>query len=215
MLDAQESDCVRRAPEQRVSGITDATVLLRECRAGDALASERLFGVVYDELRSLAGSFLRRERGDHTLQPTALVHEAFMRLIDQESTGWEDETYFYGVAANTMRRILVDHARRRRRLKRGGGQRRVPIDPELLAVDPTLLDLVELDEALGRLDAISPRRARVVELRFFGGLGVTDTARMLGVSPATVKREWDSARAWLLIQLSAGDAHAEPGEGDA
>jgi RNA polymerase sigma-70 factor (ECF subfamily) len=128
-----------------------------------------------------------------------------MRLIDQESTGWADQTYFYGVAANTMRRVLVDHARRRKRLKRGGDRRRVSIDPESLASAPDALDLVELDEALRRLEAISPRRARVVELRFFGGLGVDDTARMLEISPATVKREWDSARAWLLLQLSTAE----------
>ena len=191
--------------ERFVSGMTDATMLLREGRAGDAGAAERLFGIVYDELRELAGAFLGRERSDHTLQPTALVHEAYMRLIDQESTGWADQTYFYGVAANTMRRVLVDHARRRKRLKRGGDRRRVAIEPESLASAPDALDLVELDEALRRLESISPRRARVVELRFFGGLGVDDTARMLEISPATVKREWDSARAWLLLQLSNAD----------
>jgi RNA polymerase sigma-70 factor (ECF subfamily) len=190
--------------------MTEATVLLRQGRGGDNGAAERLFGLVYDELRELAGAFLGRERSDHTLQPTALVHEAYVRLIDQESTGWEDETYFYGVAANTMRRILVDHARRRGRHKRGGGRRRMKIDPDALAVDPALLDLVELDEALRRLESISPRRARVVELRFFGGLGVEDAARMLEISPATVKRDWDSARAWLLLQLSRGQ---EPGTG--
>jgi len=196
-----------------VSGLTEATVLLRQGRGGDAGAAERLFGLVYDELRQLAGSFLGRERSDHTLQPTALVHEAYMRLIDQEATSWEDETYFYGVAANTMRRVLVDHARRRRRLKRGGDHRRVPIDPELLSADPSMLDLVELDDALGRLEAISPRRAKVVELRFFGGLSVEAAARMLDVSPATVKREWDSARAWLLLQLSATQHPSGGGDG--
>lgn len=203
---------IGRGTGSSVGGISDATIMLKEGRRGDAGAAERLFGVVYDELRELAGAFLVRERSDHTLQPTALVHEAYMRLIDQESTGWEDQTYFYGVAANTMRRVLVDHARRKHRLKRGGDRRRVHIDPEALAVDPALLDLVELDDALRRLEAISPRRAKVVELRFFGGLSVEDTSDMLGVSPATVKRDWDSARAWLLLQLSATDTDANAGD---
>jgi RNA polymerase sigma-70 factor (ECF subfamily) len=184
-----------------VSGMTEATVLLRAGRTGDHGAAERLVDVVYRELRELAGSLLRRERADHTLQPTALVHEAYLRLIDQTAAGWDDETYFYGVAATTMRRVLVDHARRRKRLKRGGDRGRAPIDIETLASDPARLDLVELDESLTRLAAISPRRARVVELRFFGGLGVEEAAKMLEVSPATVKREWDTARAWLLLQL--------------
>ena len=149
----------------------------------------------------VSGALLRRERDDHTLQPTALVHEAYLRLFDQTAVEWEDETYFYGVAATTMRRVLVDHARRHKRQKRGGERQRVPLDVDALASDPARLDLVELDEALSRLASISPRRARVVELRFFGGLGVDDTARVLEISPATVKREWDSARAWLLLQL--------------
>ncbi len=198
-----------------MSGMTEATVLLRAGRGGDASAADRLFGVVYDELRRLAGSFLGHERADHTLQPTALVHEAYMRLIDQGSAGWDDQTYFYGVAANTMRRILVDHARHRRRLKRGGGRRRVAIDPGDLAVDPTLLDLVDLDDALTRLEDISPRRAKVVELRYFGGLGVEGAARMLDVSPATIKRDWDSARAWLLLELSAAGDGGGIGDSDA
>ncbi len=184
-----------------MGGISEATVLLQAGRTGDAGAAQRLGAVVYAELRGLAQALLRRERDDHTLQPTALVHEAYLRLFDQTAVEWEDETYFYGVAATTMRRVLVDHARRHKRQKRGGERQRVPLDVDALASDPARLDLVELDEALSRLASISPRRARVVELRFFGGLGVDDTARVLEISPATVKREWDSARAWLLLQL--------------
>lgn len=181
---------------------TEATILLREGRGGNSGSAARLFDLVYNELRSLAGSYLRRERADHTLQPTALVHEAFMRLIDQQATGWDDRTYFYGVAAQTMRRVLVDHARRVKSLKRGGGRARARIELESLAADPTLLDLQDLDEALQRLERISPRRARVVELRFFGGQSIEQTASYLDVSTSTIKREWDTARAWLLLELS-------------
>lgn len=192
-------------PEPRgrcVSGATEATILLREGRGGDVGSAARLFDLVYNELRNLAGSYLRRERADHTLQPTALVHEAFVRMIDQEATGWEDRTYFYGVAARTMRRVLVDHARRVNSLKRGGARGRVRVELDSLAEDPSLLDLQALDEAMDLLERISPRRARVVELRFFGGQSVEQTAMLLGVSVSTVKREWDTARAWLLLQLS-------------
>lgn len=187
---------------RRLNEGTEATILLREGRGGNPGSAARLFDLVYNELRSLAGSYLRRERADHTLQPTALVHEAFMRLIDQQTTGWEDRTYFYGVAAQTMRRVLVDHARRVKSMKRGGGRVRARVELESLAADPGLLDLQDLDEALKQLERISPRRARVVELRFFGGQNIEETASFLDVSPSTIKREWDTARAWLLLRLS-------------
>jgi RNA polymerase sigma factor (TIGR02999 family) len=188
-----------------LNDITEATILLREGREGNSGSAARLFDLVYNELRSLAGAYLRRERIDHTLQPTALVHEAFVRLIDQQVTGWEDRTYFYGVAAQTMRRVLVDHARRVNSLKRGGDRARARIEIESLAEDPALLDLQDLDEALRLLERISPRRARVVELRFFGGQSIEQTAELLEVSISTIKREWDTARAWLLLQLSGSE----------
>ena len=184
------------------------TLLLDRSASGDDHAAARLFDVVYDELRGLASGYLSDERAGHTLQPTALVHEAFVRLIDQTAVGWDERTYFFGVAARTMRRVLVDHARGKNRLKRGGGAARsgMPLD-ELARRDTAGPDLLELDEALTRLEAISPRRARVVELRYFAGMDIETTGQVIGISPATVKREWDSARAWLRLQLGeAGDA---------
>ncbi|MEZ6317501.1 MAG: sigma-70 family RNA polymerase sigma factor [Phycisphaerales bacterium] len=188
--------------------LVETTTLVQRGRAGDAAAQTQLFGHVYQELRRIAEAYMRRERAGHTLDPTALVHEAFVRLVDQTAVRWEDRTYFYGVAATTMRRILVGHARARGRVKRGGDRRRVALDPAELAGDPTKIDLVELDDALDRLAHIDDRKARVVELRYFGGLGTKETADLLGVSEPTVKRDWAFARAWLLRELCGGDVPA-------
>jgi RNA polymerase sigma factor (TIGR02999 family) len=180
--------------------------LLVEWGRGDQEALELLMPLVYTELRRLASRNLRRERPDHTLQTTALVHEAYMRLVDQRRVEWQDRAHFFAIAARVMRQVLVDHARRRNADKRGGAEDALPLD-EALAVGAEELpvDLVALDEALGRLEALSARQARVVELRYFGGLSVEETAEVLGVSPATVKNDWAASRAWLRRQLESGD----------
>jgi RNA polymerase sigma factor (TIGR02999 family) len=158
---------------------------------------------LYDELRRMAARFLRSERVDHTLQPTALVHEAYLRLVDQRSVDRLSRAHFCSLAARIMRRLLVDHARTHRRAKRGGGLGTVPIDDAFeVACDGVDVDLVALDDALVRLAAIDAQQARVVELRYFGGLSIEETGEVLGVSPMTVKREWAMARAWLHGRLS-------------
>jgi RNA polymerase sigma factor (TIGR02999 family) len=177
------------------------TELLHIWGAGDAGALDRLLPVVYDELRHQARRYLRREAVGHTLQTTALVHEAYLRLVDQRRARWETRSQFFGVAAQLMRRILVDHARGHYAAKRGGNAFQVPLEEGLAAQDSDV-DLLALDEALTRLAALDPQQARVVELRYFTGLGIEETAETLGVSPATVKRDWAMARAWLRRQLA-------------
>jgi RNA polymerase sigma-70 factor, ECF subfamily len=158
--------------------------------------------LVYRQLRELAAHYLRHERGNHTLQPTALVHEAYLRLAGTRRMPFRNRTHFYGAAARVMRRILVDHARERRALKRGGPEPdRVPFDDALAVAADERFDLIALDEALSALERIAPDRARVVELRYFGGLSIDETAQFLDVSPATVKRFWEFARAWLYQRL--------------
>ena len=178
------------------------TELVARTADGDAGAADVLFPLVYDELRRLAASALRRERTGHTLQPTALVHEAFLRLASSPDTPWESHAHFVAIAARVMRRVLVDHARRRRAVKRGTGDVRVPLDD--VDVPETILDvdLVALDEALAHLATFDERQARIVELRFFGGLSVPETAVLIGASERTVKRDWQIARAWLTRELS-------------
>jgi RNA polymerase sigma factor (TIGR02999 family) len=180
------------------------TELLRAWGGGDQAALDRLLPVVYDELRRQAQRYLRRERPGHTLQTTALVHEAYLRLIDQRQARWQTRSQFFGVAAQLMRRILVDHARGRHAAKRGGAAIQVPLEEESAAAQERDVDLLALDEALTRLAAFDPQQARVVELRYFTGLGIEETAEALGVSPATVKREWAMARAWLKRELQRG-----------
>jgi RNA polymerase sigma factor (TIGR02999 family) len=175
--------------------------LLKEWSAGDRRALDRLTPLVYDELRHQATRYLRRERPGHTLQTTALIHEAYLRLIDAKDVDWQDRAHFFAIAANLMRRILVEHARRRDAYKRGGSQVRVQFDEALAVADETDVDLLAIDEALNRLAAIDPQQARVVELRFFSGLSVEETAAALGVSPKTVKRDWSVARAWLRREI--------------
>ncbi len=160
--------------------------------------------VVYGELRRLAQHYLRRERPDHTLQATALVHEAYLRLVDQRAVTWQNRAHFFGVAAQLMRRILVDHARRHHAAKRGGTALKVSLNDVVLAAEERAEDLVALDDALNRLAAMDPRQGRVVELRLFGGLTVEETAEVLRISPATVKREWTTAKAWLSREIRQG-----------
>lgn len=162
--------------------------------------SEQLLGLVYDELRQLASAYLARERSDHTLQPTALVHEAFVKLAPQE-TRWANRAQFVGVAAIAMRRVLVDYARRRKSLKRGGEVRRVELDLSIVGESETDVDLVRLDEALTGLAALSERQARIVELRFFGGLSMEEIANVVEMSVSTVESDWRFARAWLKNEL--------------
>jgi len=185
------------------AGREDVSVLLAEVAKGNEDAASRLIPLVYAELRRLAGSYMRRERRDHTLQPTALVHEAYLKLVEQRSVGWKSRAHFFEIAAQAMRRILVDHARGHLREKRGGGQRLVPIDEALVFAPEQSLELVELDQALERLTNLDARQGKIVELRFFGGLTVEQTADLLGISPKTVKRDWSLAKAWLHGELKA------------
>lgn len=179
----------------------EITRLLAAWRGGDAAAPEELVPLVYAELRRMAQARLRHERPDHTLQATELVHEAFLRLLGSATPHWQDRNHFFAVASQAMRRLLVDHARSKAYAKRGGGAVKVSLDgaAELAAEgSPALL---ALDEALSRLAAVDPRQHRVVELRYFGGLSVEETASVLGVASATVKRDWRTARAWLYAEL--------------
>ena len=173
-------------------------------RADDVASLDALFPAVYEELRRLAGRHLRRERPDHTLQPTALVHEAYMRLAEQHGAAWPSRAHFFGAAAVMMRRILVNHAHAHNAAKRGGGVTRVTLDESVSWAGERDVDLVALDEALTALADQDPRQGRVVELRFFAGLSVEATAEVLGISPATVKREWSVAKAWLRRELTRG-----------
>jgi RNA polymerase sigma factor (TIGR02999 family) len=177
------------------------THLLNEWSGGDRRALDRLTPLVYEELRHQAARYLRRERPGHTLQTTALIHEAYLRLVDAKDVHWESRTHFFAIAANLMRRILVDHARRRDADKRGGSQVQVQLNEALAVADATNVDLLAINEALDKLAVIDPQQARVVELRFFGGLSVEETAAALGVSPKTIKRDWSVARAWLRREI--------------
>ena len=179
----------------------DVTRLLEEARQGLPDASDRLARAVFETLHRIAVAALRRERDGHTLQPTELVDEAFVRLVKQRETSWESRSHFYGVAATVTRRILVDHARRRARVKRDHGVQ-VTLDDGLGDERGTSLDLVALDGALQQLETLAPRQGRVVEMRFFAGLDIDETAEVLGISRATVKRDWAFARAFLLQLLS-------------
>ena len=197
------------APSDAVAdGSADITGLLTAWRAGDEGALNDLLPIVYGELRRQARRALRREADGHTLQPTALVHEAYLRLIDQRRAHWEGRTQFFAVAAQVMRRVLVDHARARRRAKRGGGATQVTLTDVSAGggpgvdVDAMAVDTLDLDEALTRFAVLDPDKARLVELRYFAGLSIPEAAAALGVSSATVGREWAVARAWLRRELS-------------
>lgn len=183
---------------------TDVTILLNAVGAGSETAPEKLLEIVYDDLRRLAGAYMKNERGDHTLQATALVHEAFIRLIDWENVTWENRAQFFAVAAEVMRKILVDHARRRNAQKRTGGQRIELNEAIGFSGSEKDFDLLALEDALQTLEKIDARQARIVELRFFGGLSIEETAHVLKTSETTVKREWTFAKAWFQRELKRG-----------
>lgn len=189
--------CLMRIPGE-------ITVILEEIRNGQTDAIERLIPLVYQDLRRIAVAYMKRQPPGHTLQPTALVHEAYLRLIGPEGAGWQDREHFFASAGCVMRHLLVDHARARSRLKRGGGERLLPLEdaPNLAASDPD--ELLQLDSALSRLACLDARAAQVVELRCFLGLDLEETAAALGISERTVKRDWKLAKAWLQAELRSG-----------
>lgn len=185
--------------QERPENITE---LLASYGRGNKESLDQLMPVVYDELRRQAARYLRREQAGHTLQTTALIHEAYVRLVDQRNMQWQNRAHFFGIAAQMMRRILVDHARSKKRVKRGGSEIRVSLDDVNVAAKGQDLDVVALDEALDRLAQIDEQQSRVVELRFFSGLSVEETAEVMGISKSTVKRDWSMAKAWLHRELS-------------
>jgi RNA polymerase sigma-70 factor (ECF subfamily) len=192
----------QRSPDFPMADARNITQLLAAWSGGDRAALDALIPIVYEELRRQASRYLRRERPGHTLQTTALINEAYLRLVDQKSMRWQNRAQFFGIAAQLMRRILVDHARAKQRAKRGGSDVRVSLtDATSITKDPDL-DLVELDEALTRLAEIDPQQSKIVELRFFSGLNVEETAAALNISAATVKRDWSIAKAWLHREIT-------------
>jgi RNA polymerase sigma-70 factor (ECF subfamily) len=185
------------------AAVGDVSTLLRAWSDGDRCALEQLTPFVYDELRRLARRYMKRERPGHSLQTTALVNEAWMRLVDYKRMQWQDRAHFFAVSAQLMRRILVEHARRHN-LKRGGGVQHVPLDEALVMCGDRATDVVALDDAMNALARFDPRKVQVVEMRFFGGLSVEETAEVLKVSPVTVMRDWSAAKAWLHRELTHG-----------
>jgi RNA polymerase sigma factor (TIGR02999 family) len=192
--------------ESPVNSANQVTQLLVSWGNGDQQSLESLIPLVYDELRRQARRYLRRERPDHTLQSSALVHEVYVRLIDQRQANWHNRSQFFGVAAQLMRRILVDHARSRGAVKRGAGVTKLAIAEEVAAIEMQNVDLIALDSSLTKLEQIDPQQCRIVELRFFSGLSIEDTADALSISPATVKRDWAMAKAWLYREMSGSPA---------
>ena len=184
-----------------MSSTQEVTQVLRELSDGHESAPERLMPLVYDELRKLAAGYLKSERTDHTLQATALVHEAYIRLVDWKNVSWQNRAHFFALAAQVMRRILVDHARARNAGKRGGAMTKLALEEAVSFPRQTEIDLLSLDESLKALAEFDPAQSRIVELRFFGGLTIEETAEIMGVAPATVKREWAMAKAWLHQRL--------------
>jgi RNA polymerase sigma-70 factor (ECF subfamily) len=182
-----------------------ATEMLSAIIAGEDADSHQLLKLVYDDLRRLARNYMQQESKGHTLQPTALVNEAYLKLIDQTRVDWRGRSHFFAVGAQAMRRVLVNHAKSKKRLKRGGGGRRVSLDEPLAVSADRDEDVLALDEALEKLATLDPRQAKLVELRFFGGLGAEETAEVLGVSKRTVERDWTACRAWLRRELSDQD----------
>jgi RNA polymerase sigma factor (TIGR02999 family) len=179
----------------------DVTTLLCAWREGDPGARDRLMLVVYEELRRRAAAYLRAERLGHTLEPTALVHEAYLRLVNQDRTDWQNRAHFFAVASQMMRRILIDHARGGRRAKRSGRWVRVALDEDVADLRPPDVEVLDLDRALSRLAEIDERKSRIAELRFFGGLSLAEVGHVLNISVATVERDWQTARAWLYAAL--------------
>jgi len=201
MVSGQQFEFMERSSDRQ----PEITVWLKEWSSGKQNALDLLMPVVYAELHRQAASFLRRERAGHTLQATALINEAYFKLVDQREVNWQNRAHFFGIAGQAMRRILVDHARSRHRNKRGGDAEDLPLEAAEFAVDAngTSVDLVALDEALTRLAELDERQSRIVELRFFSGMSVDETAEALGVSTATVKNDWRTAKAWLFQELKA------------
>jgi len=188
---------------------SDVSQILVQMRGGSRDAVNRLFPIIYPELRQLAVRSLRRERGDHTLQATALVHEAYLRLVGQTRIDWRDRAHFVAAASQTIRRVLVDHARTRARRKRAGRWQRIPLELAIAQAPSRSVDLLALDEALEKLALDAPRKARVVELRFFGGATVAEVAEVLDVTTRSVERDWQFARAWLFREMSRGGEFAD------
>jgi len=180
------------------------TDLINAASGGDRQAADDLMPLLYGEFRRLAADYLKRERPEHTLQPTALVHEAFLRLVNQRNVDWKGRSHFFAVGAQAMRRILVDHARRKKRDKHGGGRHRIALDDQMTISKRSDEDLIAIDDALQELAELDPRQAKIVELRFFGGLTVAEVAEVLGVSKRTVESEWTIVRAWLRRELNEG-----------
>jgi RNA polymerase sigma factor (TIGR02999 family) len=188
----------------------DVTQLLLDWSNGNKEALDKLIPLIYDKLSRLADHYLRRERPDHTLQTTALIHEAYLRLVDQTNVQWQNRAHFFGIAANLMRQILIQYARSRHAAKRGGASYSLSLDDAVSLSKERAIDLIALDEALANLEAYDPQKSRIVSLRFFGGLTVEETAEVLDISPRTVKREWRLAKAWLHYMLSKGAASSSP-----
>lgn len=184
----------------------EVTAILHDWNEGDPNAPERLMSLVYDEMRRLARTFLSKERDSHTLQPTALVNEAYLRLVDQTRVNWQNRAHFYGIASRMMRRVLIDHARAHATEKRGGGTIRLSIDDVQVSLEERATSFVALDEAMKRLEQIDERKCKVVEMRFFGGLSDEEIAEVLGVTTRTVLRDWKTARLWLYRELSVDQA---------
>lgn len=187
-------------PTNEPTQITDLLLALNERRKTAAAA--RLMPLVYEDLRNLARKYFRDERPDHTLQPTALVHEAYIRMVDQTRVGWKDRTHFFAVAAKVMRRVLVDYARARKRIRRGGERRKIELDSRLSPTDMSELDILALHEAIEKLSTLDEREAQIVEMRFFSGMNVEEVAEALGVSKRTVEGDWRHAKAWLRVQFA-------------
>jgi RNA polymerase sigma factor (TIGR02999 family) len=188
----------------------EVTALLRRLKDGDKDVPEKLVPLVIDELRRLARHYMKNERVGHTLQPTALVNEAYMRLAGYTEMDWQSRAHFIGVAASVMRQVLIDYARKKHAAKRGGADRDVPLDDNVATLsNEQSAELLDLDQALQKLEQMNPRHAKIVELRYFGGLTVEETAEALGVSPITVKRDWAVARAWLSSQIRGTGRHTE------
>ena len=192
-----ESTMTHQAP-------SEITQMLIELTDGNQEVVNQILPHIYDELKRLSSSYLRRERADHTLQPTALVHEAYMKLVDQKRVQWQNRAHFFGIAAQVMRRILMDHARKHQADKRGGDAEKLPIEEEILVVShDKSAELIALDDALQTLAAMDEQKAKIVELRYFGGLSIEETAEVMGVSVPTINRQWRMAKAWLYSQLAA------------
>ena len=183
----------------------NVTQLLLDWRNGDQTALDRLMPMVYEELRRMANHYMRNERRGHTLQTSALINEAYLRLVDHENIEWQNRAHFFGVAAQAMRRVLVDYARSHGRLKRAGAVRQVSLDEAMTVAEDRAAELIALDDALAELAKFDLRKSRVVELRCFGGLSVEETAEALGVSAMTVTRDWNTAKAWLMREMTKSD----------